>query len=59
MLRGANEHMLDEIERSLHDGICMVKRVLEHQHVVAGGGAVETGLSVYLYDYAKSLGSRE
>ena len=51
--------MLDEIERSIHDGICMVKRVLENQHVVAGGGAVETALSVYLNDYARTLGSRE
>ena len=30
VLRGANENMLDEIERSLHDSVCMVKRVLEN-----------------------------
>lgn len=51
--------MVDEIERSLHDSICMVKRVLESSHVVAGGGAVEVALSIYLEDYARTLGSRE
>ena len=59
ILRGSNYFALDEIERSLHDALCIVKRVLESGHVVAGGGAVEVALSVYLEDFAKSLGSRE
>jgi T-complex protein 1 subunit alpha len=59
ILRGANSYSLDEIERSLHDAICVVKRTLESGYVVAGGGAVEVALSVYLEDFAKSLGSRE
>jgi T-complex protein 1 subunit alpha len=59
VLRGANTQMVDEIERSLHDSICMVKRVLQSSHVVAGGGAVEVALSTFLEDYARSLGSRE
>eukprot|EP00362_Geleiidae_sp_MMETSP1317_P001081 CAMPEP_0201285662 /NCGR_PEP_ID=MMETSP1317-20130820/113633_1 /ASSEMBLY_ACC=CAM_ASM_000770 /TAXON_ID=187299 /ORGANISM="Undescribed Undescribed, Strain Undescribed" /LENGTH=73 /DNA_ID=CAMNT_0047611401 /DNA_START=895 /DNA_END=1116 /DNA_ORIENTATION=+ len=29
IIRGANDHMVDEIERTLHDAICMLKRVLE------------------------------
>ena len=33
--------MLDEIERSVHDALCVVKRVMESRKVVAGGGAVE------------------
>mmetsp|Transcript_14210 Transcript_14210/g.2311 ORF Transcript_14210/g.2311 Transcript_14210/m.2311 type:complete len:161 (-) Transcript_14210:50-532(-) len=51
--------MLDETERSVHDAICAVKRVLETNYVVVGGGAVETALSVYLDDYARTLGSKE
>merc|ERR1711939_907083 len=48
LLRGANMHMLDEIERSL-----------ESASVVPGGGCVEAALSIYLENFATSLGSRE
>ena len=59
VLRGANEFFLDEVERSLHDSLCVIKRVLESNSVVAGGGSVEVALSVYLDDFARTLGSRE
>jgi len=59
VLRGANDFFLDEVERSLHDSMCVIKRVLESNSVVAGGGAVEVALSVYLDDFARTLGSRE
>ncbi|KAL6744779.1 chaperonin complex component [Haematococcus lacustris] len=59
LLRGANDYMLDEMDRSLHDSLCVVKRVLESGSVVPGGGAVEAGLSVYLENFATTLGSRE
>jgi len=51
--------MLDEMERSVHDALCVVKRVLESDQVVAGGGCVEAALSIHLGQFAKSLGSRE
>lgn len=59
ILRGANEYMLDEIERSVHDALCAVKRVLESNSLVVGGGVVEVATSVYLDDIAQTLGSRE
>lgn len=91
ILRGANDYMLDEMERALHDALCIVKRTLESntvtffyllleillafskehyfsclpnalilvKQVVAGGGAVESALSVYLEHLATTLGSRE
>lgn len=59
LLRGANDYMLDEVERSLHDSMSVVRRVLESKAVVAGGGAVETALSVYMESMADTLGSRE
>lgn len=52
LLRGANEHMLDEIDRSTHDALCVLKRTLESGKVVPGGGAVETCLSVFLENMA-------
>ncbi|XP_024032772.1 T-complex protein 1 subunit alpha [Morus notabilis] len=59
ILRGANDYMLDEMERALHDSLSIVKRTLESNTVVAGGGAVEAALSVYLEYLATTLGSRE
>lgn len=59
ILRGANDVMLDEMERSVHDSLCVVRRVLESKKLVAGGGAVETSLSLFLETYAQTLSSRE
>jgi len=59
VLRGANENMLDEMDRSLHDSLMVVKRMLESNQLVAGGGAVEAALSIYLENFATTLGSRE
>jgi T-complex protein 1 subunit alpha len=59
VLRGANEYMLDEMDRALHDSLCVVKRMLESNTLVPGGGAVEAALSVYLEKYASTLDTRE
>jgi len=59
VLRGANDFMLDEIERSMNDALNAVKRTLESKTVVPGGGAVEGALSVYMERYAESMGNRE
>ncbi|XP_015590230.1 T-complex protein 1 subunit alpha [Cephus cinctus] len=59
ILRGPNDYYCDEMERSIHDALCVVKRVLESKSVVAGGGCVEAALSIYLENFATSLSSRE
>jgi T-complex protein 1 subunit alpha len=59
LLRGANDYLLDEMDRSLHDAMCIVQKVLESGKVVPGGGAVEAALSIYLENFATTLGSRE
>lgn len=59
VLRGANEYMLDEMDRALHDALSVVKRMLESNTLVPGGGAVEAALSVYLEEYATTLDTRE
>jgi T-complex protein 1 subunit alpha len=59
ILRGPNEYFLDEAERSIHDALCVVKRVLETKKLVPGGGAVEAALSIYLESFATSLSSIE
>ncbi|KAF8461368.1 T-complex protein 1 subunit alpha [Kalaharituber pfeilii] len=59
ILRGPNDYQLDEMERSVHDSLCVVKRTLESGSVVPGGAAVETALNIYLENFATTLGSRE
>lgn len=59
LLRGPNEYMIEEVERSIHDALCVVRRVLESGKVVAGGGACEVALSIHLEDFARTLGSKE
>ncbi|KAM3131875.1 hypothetical protein pb186bvf_015996 [Paramecium bursaria] len=59
IVRGANEMMTDEIERSVHDSLCVVKRTLESGSVVAGGGAVEMALNIYLEDQSRKVESNE
>jgi len=59
ILRGANDFQLDEMERSVHDSLCAVKRTLESGSIVPGGGAVETALHIYLEEFAGTVGSRE
>lgn len=59
ILRGANYFMVDEMDRSIHDALCVVKRVIESKSIVPGGGCVEAALSIYLENFATSLASRE
>ena len=59
ILRGPNDFYCDEMERSIHDSLCVVKRVMESKSVVVGGGTVEAALSIYLENFATTLSSRE
>jgi T-complex protein 1 subunit alpha len=57
ILRGPND--FHEMERSVHDSLCAVKRTLESGSIVPGGGAVETALHIYLEEFAGTVFSRE
>jgi T-complex protein 1 subunit alpha len=59
VLRGANEYMLEEVDRSIHDSLCALKRTLESGSVVAGGGCVESALSVYLDKFSNEKGGKD
>jgi len=59
LLRGPNEMMCDEMQRSLIDATSVVKRLLDSNMVVAGGGAIEAAVSTHLENFATMLGSRE
>ena len=59
VIRGASSHLLDEAERSLHDGLCVVRNAVEDAKIVAGGGAPEAELAKNLRKYAVKVGGRE
>jgi thermosome len=59
LLRGGTEHVVDELERGMHDALRVVACALEDGKYVAGGGAGEIELALKLRDYAASVGGRE
>jgi len=59
LLRGGSQRVVDEVERSVHDALMVVKDVILKPQIVAGGGAPETFASTKLRGWAKSLEGRE
>jgi len=59
LIRGTTEHVVDELERGLHDALSVVAVALEDGKMTAGGGAAATAISMALRDYAPSVGGRE
>jgi len=59
LLRGGSQRVVDEVERSVHDAIMVVKDVMENPSIVAGGGAPETFAASKIRSWAKTLEGRE
>lgn len=59
LIRGGTEHVVDEVERILHDALRVVAAAIEDGKAIAGGGSAEIELSMRLKDYAASVGGRE
>jgi len=59
LIRGSTEHVVDELERGMHDALSVVKVAIEDGKMTAGGGAAATAISMGLRDYAPSVGGRE
>jgi thermosome len=59
LLRGGSQRVVDEVERSVHDALMVVKDVMENPLIVAGGGAPETFAATKIRSWAKSLEGRE
>ncbi|CAG7848004.1 Probable T-complex protein 1 subunit eta Short=TCP-1-eta; AltName: Full=CCT-eta [Serendipita indica DSM 11827] len=55
LLRGGAEQFIEEVERSLHDAIMVVKRAVKNGDVVAGGGAIEMDLSAHIRAKANAI----
>ncbi|RLF53898.1 MAG: thermosome subunit [Thermoplasmata archaeon] len=59
LVRGGTEHIVDELERALHDALSVVKVALEDGKITPGGGAAAAEIATRLREYAPTVGGRE
>ena len=59
LLRGGSQRVVDEVERSVHDAIMVVRDVIQFPSIVAGGGAPETYAATKIRSWSKTLEGRE
>ena len=59
LIRGANNLVLEEAERSIHDALCVIRCLVKKKAMIAGGGAPEIHVSQKLLEMAKSLKGME
>ena len=59
LIRGGSQRVVDEVDRSIHDSLMVVKDVIETPAIVAGGGAPEALLAAFLKDWAGSFDGRQ
>ncbi|KAF5101788.1 hypothetical protein D0Z00_000650 [Geotrichum galactomycetum] len=57
--RGANNLVVDETERSLHDALCVVRCLVKEPALIAGGGAPEVEVSRTLMKESFALNGTE
>ncbi|AFH42982.1 TCP-1/cpn60 chaperonin family protein [Fervidicoccus fontis] len=59
LLRGANDIILDEAERSINDALHVLRNVMKDPKIVGGGGAPEIELALQLRKFATTVGGKK
>lgn len=59
VVHGGSEHVVDEVERAVHDALRVVGVAIEDEKVVIGGASPEVELALGLRRYASTVGGRE
>ncbi|MEM1689869.1 MAG: thermosome subunit beta [Candidatus Hadarchaeales archaeon] len=59
LVRGGTEHVVDEIERAVHDALSVISASIEDGKIVGGGGAPEVEVAKELRKFADTVGGRE
>jgi archaeal chaperonin len=59
LIRGGTQRVIDEVDRSIHDSLMVVKDVMEKPAIVAGGGAPEAFAASVLKEWANNFDGRE
>lgn len=52
ILRGPGAEILEEVERAVHDAVCVIKTAVRYRNIVSGGGSVEMQMSKLCRDLA-------
>lgn len=55
LIRGSNQLVLDEAERSLHDALCVVRALVKKRSLVPGGAAVEMEVAQKCAEYSREI----
>ena len=59
LIRGGSQRVVDEVDRSMHDALMVVKDVVEKPAIVAGGGSPEAYLAAELNEWSGNSEGRE
>jgi len=59
ILFASSREMLDEAERSIHDALCVLKRIKEVSFCLYGGGCIETALALELSKLSLEVKTKE
>lgn len=59
LVRGATDHIVDEVARAIHDALSTVAVTYEDQMLLEGGGASYMAVSVAVDNYAQSIEGRQ
>jgi len=55
LIRGGNKMILEEVKRSLHDGLCVARNLIRDNRIVYGGGSSEISCSMAILKVAESI----
>ena len=59
LIRGGSQRVVDEVDRSIHDALMVVRDVIERPAIVAGGGSAEAYIAAQLKAWADTFDGRE
>lgn len=58
LIRGSSRMVCDEVQRSIHDALCVVRNLYTDNRVICGGGATELHLAIHLRKEADTVSSQ-
>ncbi len=59
LIRGGSQRVIDEVERSIHDALMVIKDVIEQPMILVGAGSPEAYVANKLRTWSKTLSGRE
>ncbi|MCK4443434.1 MAG: thermosome subunit, partial [Thermoplasmata archaeon] len=59
LIRGGTEHVIEEVERGLHDALSVIGVTIEDGKMITGGGSAAMEIAQSLSDYTDTVGGRE